>query len=76
MPDGRWVLARADRPRPPGGLLLALALFAATIAAGAYPLARRIVRRLERLQARVDALGKGDLAARVDVEGRATRWRG
>jgi signal transduction histidine kinase len=69
LPDGRWVLARGDRPHLPGGLLLALTLVAATVAAGAYPLARRIVGRLERLQARVEALGKGDLATRVDVEG-------
>ncbi len=69
LPDGRWVLARGDRPRLPGGLLLGLVLVAAIVAAGAYPLARRIVGRLERLQARVEALGKGDLATRVDVEG-------
>ena len=36
---------------------------------GAWPLARRITRRLERLQTRVDALGAGDLGARVEVEG-------
>ncbi len=69
LPDGRWVLARGDRPHLPWGLLLALILVAATVAAGAYPLARRIVGRLERLQTRVEALGKGDLATRVDVEG-------
>ncbi|HSB72295.1 MAG TPA: ATP-binding protein [Candidatus Methylomirabilis sp.] len=69
LPDGRWVLARDHRSRLPGSFLLALALVAATVAAGAYPLARRIVGRLERLQARVEALGKGDLATRVDVEG-------
>ena len=42
---------------------------AVTIGLGAYPLARRITRRLERLGERVDALGEGDLSARVDVEG-------
>jgi len=40
------------------------------IAVGAYPLVRRITRRLERLQARVEALGAGNLATRVKVEGR------
>ncbi len=69
LPDGRWVLARSRRAHPPGGLLLALALVAAVVAVGAYPLARRIVGRLERLQTRVEALGKGDLSARVEVEG-------
>ncbi len=36
---------------------------------GAYPIARRITRRVERLQSRVDELGAGDLSARVTVEG-------
>lgn len=35
-----------------------------------YPLVRRLTRRLERLQAMVESLGKGDLSARVPVEGR------
>jgi signal transduction histidine kinase len=49
---------------------LSLALLALAIALGAYPVARRITRRIERLQQRVDALGAGDLKARVEVEGR------
>jgi signal transduction histidine kinase len=44
-------------------------LLAAAIAVGAYPIARRITRRLERLRSRVDDLGAGDLTARVEVEG-------
>ena len=44
-------------------------VLAVIVAIGAGPLARRITRRLERLQTRVDALGAGDLGARVDVEG-------
>jgi signal transduction histidine kinase len=40
------------------------------MAIGAYPLVRRTTRRLERLQARVEALGAGDLTARVEVEGK------
>ncbi|MBS0583434.1 MAG: HAMP domain-containing histidine kinase [Proteobacteria bacterium] len=35
-----------------------------------YPLTRRLLRRLERLEQAVDALGAGDLSARVAVEGR------
>jgi signal transduction histidine kinase len=46
-----------------------LGLLAVAIAMGAYPLVRRITRRLERLQTRVEALGAGDLTARVEVEG-------
>ena len=73
LPDGRLVLYRPDRdlPHTPAiGFLIALALLALAVAIGAYPLARRLARRLERLQARVEALGAGDLATRVDVEGK------
>ncbi len=69
LPDGRWVLARWHRHHRAFGLLGALLLLAAAIAIGAYPVVRRITGRLERLQARVDALGAGQLQARVQVEG-------
>lgn len=62
--------AHARRHRPPvAGLLTGIALLSLALGAGAYPLARRLTGRLERLQSRVDALGAGDLSARVDVEG-------
>jgi signal transduction histidine kinase len=71
LPDGRWLVARLHRaPRPPfGGLIVTLALLALGVAVGAYPVARRLTGRLERLKAGVDALGAGDLATRVPVEG-------
>ena len=69
--DGRWLLLRhALVYGPLFELGSGLALLAAAVAIGAYPLVRRLTRRLERLQQRVDALGSGDLAARVEVEGR------
>ena len=68
LPDGRWLSAHVPR-RPRGRWLGLLATLAVVIAVGAWPLARRITRRLERLQTRVDALGAGDLGARVEVEG-------
>ena len=70
LPDGRWLLVKFLHRHRGAGLLLALLALAAAVGLGAYPLARRITRRLERLQARVDALGAGDLEARVEVEGR------
>jgi signal transduction histidine kinase len=70
LPDGRRVVVHWWRPRRPFGVLVAVGLLAVAIAVGAYPVVRRITRRLERLQRRVEALGAGDLTARVAVEGR------
>ena len=71
LPDGRWMVVRHSRQpwwHAFGGLLV-LAGLALAVAVGAYPLARRLTRRLERLQQRVDELGAGELSARVEVEG-------
>lgn len=73
LPDGRTVLylpVRAPGHTPTVGFLAALTLLALAVAIGAYPLARRLAGRLERLQTRVEALGAGDLSARVAVEGK------
>ncbi len=70
LADGRTVVARfAGRER---GLawLGGLGVLAGALALAAYPVARGITRRLERLEGHVDALGAGDLAARAPVEGR------
>ncbi len=70
LPDGRWLVARVPRDRHPGiPLFITLALIALAVGVGAYPVVRRLTRRLERLQAGVESLGAGDLAARVKVEG-------
>jgi len=68
LKDGRWLVARAERERS-GSWLAMLVLLAIAVALGAYPVVRRITRRLERLQQRVDQLGAGDLSARVQVHG-------
>jgi signal transduction histidine kinase len=70
LPDGRWLLVRLRHRHRATGLLMALAALAGAVGLGAYPLARRITRRVERLQTRVEALGAGDLKARVEIEGR------
>jgi two-component system sensor histidine kinase RstB len=58
-------------PRPNGQVLLALLLLLFFgVAIGAYPVIRRLTRRLESLRAGVEEFGGGNLAHRVDAEGR------
>lgn len=75
LSDGRRVIAQpmgfTGRDHIHGfGFLTILLSFVAALAVGAYPLARRLTRRLERLQTHANQLGAGDLSARVRVEGR------
>ncbi len=69
LPDGRLFLVDPQDRGPPA-LLLTLLLLAIAIALGSLPVARRITRRLERLQTQVDALGAGQLSTRVEIEGK------
>ncbi len=69
----RVVVVRHSRPpwmARLGGAGAFIALLGLAVGVGAYPLVRRITRRLERLHARVEDLGGGDLSARVEVEGK------
>lgn len=50
-------------------VILAFATLALVVGIVAYPLVRRLTKRLERLQRGVESLGAGDLSARVPVEG-------
>jgi signal transduction histidine kinase len=70
LPDGRWLVARQGRRLVHANVALILALLGVAVGIGAYPVARRLTRRLERLRAGVETLGAGDLKARVRVEGR------
>ena len=73
LDDGRRLVVRPQHP-PEGGLhshlLIAAVALVLAFVLGAYPIARRLTRRLERLQSGVEQLGQGDLATRVPVEGR------
>lgn len=72
LADGRVLVAKLPRgPLRPGAWLLASFIgIALAVAIGAYPLARRLTRRLERLKTGVERLGQGDLSTRVTVEGK------
>jgi len=71
LPDGRVFVAGRRHPRAGGAVafLVTLSLLAVAVAIGAWPLVRRLTRRLERLRRRVEDLGGGDLGARAPVEG-------
>lgn len=61
----RWL------PRMPGvGLAAVLGLLFVGVAAGAYPVIRRLTRRLESLKQGVEKFGAGALSQRVDDQGR------
>ena len=73
FPDGRWFAVDLRRRRdghPIVGILILLACVSVVIGLSAYPFVRRLTGRLERLQNGVEKLGSGDLAARVEVEGK------
>ncbi len=70
LPDGRWVMTRWRHRNRVAGWIISLGLLAVAIAVGSYPIVRRLTRRLERLQTRVEALGAGEFGARVEVEGK------
>ncbi|MCO4773369.1 MAG: HAMP domain-containing histidine kinase [Deltaproteobacteria bacterium] len=71
LEDGRTLVGGPLRHFNGGGklhLLLPVGLLA-FLALLSMPLARRVTRRLERLQEGVETLGSGDLSARVVIEG-------
>ncbi len=76
LDDGRVLVARrlwrggAFLGPPIAGLLGTILLITAAVGLGAYPVVRRLTRRLETLQRTVEKLGEGDLSVRVPVRGR------
>ena len=69
--DGRWLIGRRASfiPHQPLRVAGLLALIALAVSMVAYPVVRRLTLRLEKLQVSVEALGAGDLKARVDASG-------
>lgn len=53
-----------------GGLLATLVVLFVAVSAGAYPVVRRLTRRLEALRHGVETFGDGQLSHRVAVDGR------
>lgn len=75
LSDGRQVVAKQVKDhdhnfRHGSDFIAVIVSFVIALGLGAYPMARRLTRRLQRLQMRVDELGAGELTARVKVEGR------
>ena len=71
LADGRWLLAQPQHEHPgaPLPLIISLALIGLVVALIAYPMARRITRRLEGLKQAVEELGAGNFTTRVPVAG-------
>ena len=72
LDDGRRLAVQHPYAEQRGGphLLIVPVSIVVAFVLGAYPIARRLTRRLARLQRGVEQLGQGDLATRVAVEGR------
>lgn len=80
--DGQTMFVQLPRPgnrppplpppswwRPPFDLLWLFGLIGAAVALGAYPIVRRLTKRLETLQQGVERWGEGDLARRLPEDG-------
>jgi len=71
LADGRWLSFRLPHRRGAhAAFLVSLIGVAALVALGAYPVARRIARRLEQVRTGMEAFGAGDLESRVVVRGK------
>jgi signal transduction histidine kinase len=82
MKDGQTLTVQLPpRPRPPGdfwrpwlprgsqGFIWMLGIVAVAVAAGSYPVVRRLTLRLEDLRRGVERWGEGDLSVRVSEQG-------
>ena len=72
LPDRRWLAVNLRHEEERHPFLTAIALLSAIAGAVllvAYPLVRRLTRRLETLNEAVQRMGEGDLAARAKING-------
>jgi signal transduction histidine kinase len=71
LDDGRHIVSNTPLRQMPSRMRLHTILIglAIIIAIAAYPVVRRVTRRLEQLQQGVESLGAGNLSARVEVKG-------
>ena len=71
LEDGRHIVSTTPLRQAPSRVRLHTILIglAVIIAIAAYPVVRRVTRRLEQLQKGVESLGAGNLSARVEVRG-------
>jgi len=71
LDDGRHIVSTTPLRQAPSRMRLHTILIglAIIIAIAAYPVVRRVTRRLEHLQKGVESLGAGNLSARVEVRG-------
>lgn len=79
--DGSSLLIQLPRPnrvppqfarpwwRPPFDLVWLLSIVATAVALGAYPIVRRLTKRLEALQRGVERWGEGELSLRLPTDG-------
>jgi signal transduction histidine kinase len=67
MPDGRLVIL--DCKRISVLFVIWLLVCSLLVALAAWPVARRLTRRIERMQGQADAWGEGRLSARLEIDG-------
>ncbi|MFM6985696.1 MAG: sensor histidine kinase [Hydrogenophaga sp.] len=69
-PAAAHIASTAFWLQAPFGFVWLLVLVGLAVALGAYPIVRRLTQRLEGLQKGVERWGRGDLSARLPVQGR------
>ncbi len=72
LSDGRWLIADPKRHNPGNPIIYLLGVVGVVsicVGMAAYPITRRITKRLEVLEKGVNSIGAGDLSARVNVQG-------